>query len=298
VTDTGTRTGIVYLQNDGADSYTLYRTSIRNIVAALEAKGALASQTALGSRPSAGAGLRFWKDSGSLGDGVLYYDNGSTWEAIGTAAAVDAAAGVGSLRTLGAGALQAAAGNHTHAIGAITGTGDSVTKSVGTSSGTVAAGDHTHASSTLGFQYVTKASATSRTSTTTLTDDPDLRLTLAAGTYHLTALLSASGEQGADIQVFWNFTGTWTQTLRGTQGPSSTVTAVQSGGDMLSWVSGSAGTPTYGTSSGAVWSFIREELIVVVTGSGSARVQWAQAVSNSNPTAMEAGSTLIAQKLA
>lgn len=297
MTDTGTRTGIVYLQNDGADSYTLYRTSIRNIVAALEAKGVLYTQGLLSARPAAGTVGRFYRATDDTA-GVIYYDDGSTWQSVGTSAAIDAAAGVGSLRTLGAGALQAAAGNHTHAIGAITGTGDSVTKSVGTSTGTVAAGDHTHTASSTGFQYVTKASATSRTSTTTLADDPDLRLTLTPGTYHVTALLSASGVSGADIQVFWNFTGTWTQTFRGAQGPDTTATAVQNGSTTLSWVTGAAGTPSYGTTSTAVWSFIREELIVVVTVSGSARVQWAQAVSNSNPTAMEAGSTLIAQKLA
>lgn len=121
--DTGTRTGISYLSNDGSDAVTAYRTSIRSVVTALEAKGALASQTVLGSRPAAGTGLRFWKDAGSLGDGILYFDNGSTWEAVGAGAPTDGPAGTPSLRTLGSGSTQAAAGNHTHAADAITGFG-------------------------------------------------------------------------------------------------------------------------------------------------------------------------------
>lgn len=116
---TGTRTGITYLQS--SDGYTLYRTSIENIVAALEAKGALYSQTALGSRPTAGVPGRFWKDSGSLGDGIMFYDNGAGWESIGAGAPTDGAAGTPSLRTLGTSATQAAAGNHTHTAATIGG---------------------------------------------------------------------------------------------------------------------------------------------------------------------------------
>lgn len=114
---TGTRTGITYLQP--ADSFALYRTSIENIVAALEAKGALFVQQS--ATPTAGVTGRFFKDSDNLGDGIIYYDNGTTLEAIGAAAPSDAAAGTPSLRTLGTGSTQAAAGNHTHTAAAVGG---------------------------------------------------------------------------------------------------------------------------------------------------------------------------------
>jgi hypothetical protein len=137
--DTGTRTGISYLSNDGSDSVTAYRTSIRNVVAALEAKGALYAQGLLSARPTAGTQGRFYRATDDT-SGIVYWDDGSTWQAIGTSAATDAAANVGSLRTLGAGSLQAAAGNHTHAIGAITGAGGAASLNVGTTAGTVADG--------------------------------------------------------------------------------------------------------------------------------------------------------------
>jgi hypothetical protein len=111
--DTGPRTGISYLSNDGSDAVTSYRTSIRNVVAALEAKGVLYSQGLLSARPAAGTVGRIYRATDDT-SGVVYYDDGTTWQSIGTSAAIDAAANVGSLRTLGAGALQAAAGNHTH----------------------------------------------------------------------------------------------------------------------------------------------------------------------------------------
>lgn len=119
--DTGTRTGISYPSNDGSDAVTAYRTSIRSVVTALEAKGALFVQQS--ATPTAGTVGRFFKDSDNLGDGVIYYDNGTTLETIGAGAPTDGPAGTPSLRTLGSGATQAAAGNHTHSADAITGYG-------------------------------------------------------------------------------------------------------------------------------------------------------------------------------
>jgi hypothetical protein len=120
--DTGTRTGIVYLADDGSDAVTAYRTSIRNLAAWAEAQGALYAQGLLSARPTAGKAGRLYRATDDV-TGVIYYDDGSTWQSIGAAAAIDAAAGVGSLRTLGTGATQAAAGNHTHSADAILGYG-------------------------------------------------------------------------------------------------------------------------------------------------------------------------------
>ena len=59
-------------------------------------------------RPTAGTqGRLYW----STDDSLLFYDDGATWRQVIYEPVTDAAAGTGSLRTLGTGALQAAAGN-------------------------------------------------------------------------------------------------------------------------------------------------------------------------------------------
>lgn len=121
MTQTLARTGIVEPSADGSDPFDPV-TYLRNVAAWAEAQGALYAQGLLSARPAAGKAGRLYRATDDV-SGVIYYDDGSTWQAIGTSSAVDAAAGVGSLRTLGAGALQAAAGNHTHSADAITGAG-------------------------------------------------------------------------------------------------------------------------------------------------------------------------------
>lgn len=297
--DTGTRTGISYLANDGSDPVTAYRTSIRSIVAALEAAGALYSQGLLSARPAAGTVGRFYRATDDV-SGVIYYDDGSTWQSVGTSAAVDAAAGVGSLRTLGAGALQAAAGNHAHAIGAITGTGDSVTKNVGTATGTVAAGNHTHSAATLtgvvGVTYVTKASDTTRSVTVVQADDPDLQLALGTGTHHLTALLAVTASNATpDVSVTTAFTGTATTPIIGMVGPATSNTAMTTGGSAITSANSS---PLAFGADGATPTLIQVQVILVVTASGTFKIQWAQATSSAATTTMKAGSTIVAYKIA
>jgi hypothetical protein len=121
--DTGTRTGISYLANDGSDAVTAYRTSIRSIVTFLEASGAIIAQGLLSARPTAGTAKRWYKPTDTGYESVIYYDDGTTWQSIGASATVDGSAATPSLRTLGSASTQAAAGNHTHAASAITGYG-------------------------------------------------------------------------------------------------------------------------------------------------------------------------------
>jgi hypothetical protein len=295
--DSLTRTGLsVVSASPSSDAVPTLRDSIRNLAAWAEAQGALYAQGLLSARPTAGKAGRLYRATDDV-TGVIYYDDGSTWQAIGTSSAVDAAAGVGSLRTLGAGALQAAAGNHTHAIGAITGAGGAASLNVGTTAGTVAAGDHTHALVT-GTQAVTKAGSTARSSTITLADDPDLQLSLAAGTYRITALLSVTGHTAGDIRVGWSFSGSWSISLRGSQGPGQTATGFQAGSAVVSYTPNAAGGQTYGTELAGSGAFIREELVAVVSSTGTLALQWAQDASSGTNTVMGAGSTLIAQRIA
>lgn len=60
------------------------------------------------SRPAAGLIGRLWY---STNTGVLSWDTGAAWVDVNPSGVVDGAAGVGTLRTLGTGALQAVAGN-------------------------------------------------------------------------------------------------------------------------------------------------------------------------------------------
>lgn len=64
----------------------------------------------LAARPAAGQVGRVYKET-DVGSEDVERDNGSAWESF---IPVDAAVGVGSMRTLGSGSQQAAAGDHTH----------------------------------------------------------------------------------------------------------------------------------------------------------------------------------------
>jgi hypothetical protein len=107
-----TRTGLSVLSSDGSDAVSAYRTSIRNLAAWAEANAPCAGK-GLSARPAAGKAGTFYKATDAA-TGILYYDNGTTWETIGAAPPTDGSAATPSLRTLGSGSTQAAAGNHTH----------------------------------------------------------------------------------------------------------------------------------------------------------------------------------------
>jgi hypothetical protein len=122
VTQTLARTGIVAPSGDGSDPFDPV-TYIRNIAAWAEADASLKGQGLLSSRPAAGKVGRWYKPTDAGSEALVYWDDGATWQTIGGGASTDAAAGVGSLRTLGTGPQQAAAGNHTHSADAILGAG-------------------------------------------------------------------------------------------------------------------------------------------------------------------------------
>lgn len=113
--DTLTRSGIVIPSNDGSDSTAEYRISMRALGQFFETFGMIFLTGTLAARPAAGVLGRLYKPTDVGLSAIAYFDNGTTWDSIGAGAAVDPAANVGGLRTLGGGPLQAAAGNHTHA---------------------------------------------------------------------------------------------------------------------------------------------------------------------------------------
>lgn len=130
------------------------------------AAGALAALTA----PSSGAimigagGLPSWLSPGASGDLLTIVAGAPAWTAAPASAPTDPVAGTAGLRTLGTGAQQAAAGDHTHAVAApaahatthqpggsdamavdaVVGTGS--LRTIGTGAQQAAAGNHTHSS--------------------------------------------------------------------------------------------------------------------------------------------------------
>lgn len=112
--DTLARTGVTIPENDGSDSTSAYRLSMRSIGLFLEASGVIYGAGTLAGRPVAGKAGRVYKATDAGLEGVFYWDTGSVWQIVGAAPPSDPVAGTAGLRTLGSGSQQAAPGNHTH----------------------------------------------------------------------------------------------------------------------------------------------------------------------------------------
>lgn len=145
-----------------------------------------------------------------------------------------------------------------------------------------------------------KPSSTDRASTTTLTNDPDLQLTLAANaTYWVEWFLHYAGPtNGAPptttgtIAVQWSVPSGATG-QRGIRGPATN--ANNSNQDNVSMTAGVftfATAVQYGAraSSNTNQSLAREEGIVTTTSAGICAISWAQAVSSTTANRMANGS--------
>lgn len=130
------------------------------LAAALDGVAVAFDSGTLAGRPAAGTEGRLWY---STNTGVLSWDTGATWIDVNPTGVVDGPAGSGTLRTLGTGALQAAAGNdarlsdqRTPTDGSVTaakvanalkpsagaGGGTEALRALGTAAGQAAAGAH------------------------------------------------------------------------------------------------------------------------------------------------------------
>lgn len=101
------RTGI-QLPDQASDAF-LYRQHLAAIGDMIEAQGVLYVTGTAATRPAAGkiGRVRFETDTG-----VFLWDTGAQWVIVNPSPPADGAAGTPSLRTLGTGAAQAAAGSH------------------------------------------------------------------------------------------------------------------------------------------------------------------------------------------
>lgn len=144
-----------------------------------------------------------------------------------------------------------------------------------------------------------KSAVTARTSTTTLTDDPDLAsLALASGAAYVIdlLLLMDSSNTGVGFKVNLYFTGT-----RANAGPHGVCYSV--GGSLASSaftiqsVSGTASITSSTVSSTAFSGIVSASLILLTSTSGNLSVQWAQNSSNGTALNLREGSFMKATKI-
>lgn len=150
------------------------------------------------------------------------------------------------------------------------------------------------------------ADQSSPASTTTLFDDAHMALALpAAGTYVVEGMfLMSSASTTPEIKVAWAYTGTLTNGYRASVGPSTASTdpsgATAQGVRVAASGISSAlinNAVAYGLD-GTNWSAAFEHGLVVVSTSGTLKVQWAQNVANATVTTMRAGSFFWARRVA
>ena len=140
-----------------------------------------------------------------------------------------------------------------------------------------------------------KASDTMRSSTTTITADPDLQINLGVGTFLIVGYWGITGGTtgSSDMKVTIAYTGTvgfgsWTPF-----GPTTaSSTAVYQNGGAL------GATAALGTYSTTIPVNAGPQGLVTTSSSGSLQVQWAQNTSNATATTLKAGSWLYALQIA
>lgn len=144
---------------------------------------------------------------------------------------------------------------------------------------------------------VVKATTETLASNTTLQNDDELFLDLAAGrTYEVEAHLGIAGDVAGDIKVAWSTTGSITLlAFRDCLGPALATanisdTTVRTGQSTLGT------TVSYGTAAGT--GRVRESFVVSCTAAGRLQLQWAQNTSNAVVSSVGSGSFLIATPVA
>lgn len=146
-----------------------------------------------------------------------------------------------------------------------------------------------------------KASATSRASTTVLTADPHLVLSLPVGTFDLRGnlLIASAADAAGDFSHRWSWTGTMTVTMGGIGPTNLLASGATSDADFVRQLPDSASpsaVSSYGASNFGVNAAI--DVRVVVTVAGNLTLEWAQLASNANATTLEAGSWITAYPVA
>lgn len=147
----------------------------------------------------------------------------------------------------------------------------------------------------LGVTGVSKASATTRTASTTLTADPDLVLALTTGTHRITGSLvwkNESANPGNKAQL--TFSGT--ATAAGGIARYSTDAGTVTGETFPNATDSTILVPVFTAT--AQDNALAVDFIIVVTVAGNLGVNWAQNTSHADDTTLSIGSHLLAVKIA
>jgi hypothetical protein len=150
---------------------------------------------------------------------------------------------------------------------------------------------------------VIKSAATSRNTTTTLANDPDLQgIALGVGTWEieLLGLWTQSTTTTQKIKTRWAFTGTWGTAIRICTGTGGTNTATPGDATILNSRGFTLDTQdaVYGQDAGTSFGGFREiSRQVVVTVAGNLSLQWAQSASSANNTNLQPGSNFTIRKI-
>lgn len=148
-----------------------------------------------------------------------------------------------------------------------------------------------------------KASGTSRNTTTTLADDPELTgIPLAAGIY-LIDFYGFMTQDTTTTQKFkgrWGFSGTWNNPDRNVVGPGAAQTATPASATESNYAGAQASGQDVVISAlnTSVWASWRETAVnVVVTVAGNLSYQWAQNSSSANNVTLQAESGFIVRRI-
>jgi hypothetical protein len=149
--------------------------------------------------------------------------------------------------------------------------------------------------------WIVKAADTTRTSTTTLADDPDLTTTLdASAVYFVEFKLRVACVNAEDFATDWT-APSGASGLREAWGPSETVTTDADGDSNLVrlGVHGFTTDVVYGgvRNSAANQFPIMERAIITTTDSGTLALRWAQGTSGGTGTKLAAGSSLYVKRI-
>lgn len=148
----------------------------------------------------------------------------------------------------------------------------------------------------VGITKVKEANQT-RTSTTTLLDDAELKdIELDVGRYRIFVMLTmVGGAGGIPIVTRWGFSGTWNAPLRLVKGPTAANTAAGSADPPQQRTAVNVSSDaTYGLGTSAAYHLITEvSAQIVVTVPGLFAVQWRPNSSSATSGGVNQGSHVI-----
>jgi len=151
-----------------------------------------------------------------------------------------------------------------------------------------------------GTRVIAKSGLSTKSSTITLGNDPDLKVDLFPGSYRIELFAHASSantSDNGDIRIAWSTTGTMSALARACLGPGEASTnnvgdtTVAGSGIMRSGHAAITTPVTYGITDDATTT-IREDIHLVVTDYGRLQMQWAQGTSNATGVTLAASSRM------